>query len=348
MFQAAAAFGAGVLAQSSVQATCAQAPTCTAAPPEGSTAFKVSVRVLAASVPALAEPGRMLKFKMRLAASLAGVEKETEDADFAGPASKSSYFTVRDDAGTPSSPGDSRHSTERSSSHRFGGGAASNRVSSSGSEWAAWRFGDTLTFAARACDLLDGGMRLRLRVQSEACLGPVQVQMPHSSQDLGDAVVDLRQRVFPVASSSWSPPPYLNGIECEFEHQPTWETPAIVFPLSHVSDSPISGVEVSIPAKVALSFSLNVDPEVLMREVDQASKPLPYKVVDQVVSTILAPLALCGAAQDRHGETLAWASCSVDASDGAVTPPPRERRQPQALPVLPRVPAACSGGLRKV
>jgi len=332
------------MAQSSIQATCSQAPTCTAAPTEGETTFKVSVRVHAASVPALAEPGRMLKMKMRLGASLGGVDKETEDADFAGPESKSAWFTRRDEAATPSHAGESRQSTERSYSSKFG--AAASRGSDA--EWAAWRFGDTLTFAARASDLLDSGMRLRLHVQSDVCLGPVQVQMPHSTQDLGEAVVDLRHRVFPAAVASWSPPPFLNGIDCEFEAETSWETPALVFPLASINDSPMSGVEVSVPANVALSFSVNVDPEVLMREVDEASRPLPYKVARDLVSC-LTPLTLCSAG-GQAGDTMSWATeaAAWGCSDSAVTPRPRERRFPQSLPVLPKAKTDSLAALRKV
>lgn len=345
MLQAAAAFGAGFLAQSSVQTTCAQAPTCTATPSDGGTPFKLSVRVHAASVPALAEPSRMLKLKMRLGISLAGIEKETENADFAGPASSSAWFTLRDDTATPSSGGVSRNSSDRSSNGKFGAGTSR----ASPAEWASWRFGDTLTFAARARDLLDSGMRFRLHVQSDVCLGPVSVQMPHRAQEFGEAVVDLRHRVLPVAVPAFSTPPFLGGIDCEFESQPSWDTPALVFPLSHVSDSPHSGVEVSTLAKVALSFSLNVDPEVLMREVDAANKPLPYKVLASCLQVPLAPLALCAGEGNESDEAAAWAAEAVSwgCADGAVTPRPCER-QPQAIPVLPRPPPACNVGLRKV
>lgn len=346
MLQAAAAFGAGFLAQSSMQTSCAQAPTCTATPSEGGTSFKLSVRVHAASVPALAEPSRMLKLKMRLGAALAGAEKETEDADFAGPASSSAWFTLRGEASTPSSS--SRYASDRSSS----GKPCTSSAGAASAEWASWRFGDTLTFAVRACDLVDGGMRIRLRVQSDVCLGPVSVQMPRKAQEFGECVVDLRNKVLPVSVPSWSSPAFL-GVDCEFEPQPSWETPALVFPLSHVSDSPHSGVEVSTLAKVALSFNLNVDPEVLMREVDEASKPLPYKVADHFAACLMAPLAplpLCSGRGGDADEAAAWAveAMSWGCAGDAVTPRPRERKQPHALPVLPKVPAACDVGLRKV
>jgi hypothetical protein len=357
MMNAAAAFGAGVLAQHSLQATCASAPTCTAAPKEGGTSFKLSVRIHAASVPALGEQGRMVRLKLRLAVSLAGVEKETEDADFAGPARNSTWFTLKDE----------------SASTRSGCSTGCSSPSGAGGpvEWASWRFGDTLTFAVRTTDIIDGGLRLRLRVQSDVCLGPVQVQMPHSAQDLGEAVVDLRQRVFPVSVPSWSSTPFLGGMECEFQSQPLWETPALVFPLAQVCESALSGPEVNVQARAAISFTLNADPDVLMREVDEAKRPLPYKMAHQLIGCIhrgpVFPLALCSGDDAGEGdcevaafaaEARAWAC-----SDSAVTPREEEQhqqqqqqqqfRQPQppyySAPVLPS--KACSPGaygLRKV
>jgi len=366
MFQAAAAFSAGLLAQSSVQTTCSQAPSCSASPTDGGTPFKLSVRVHAASVPALGEPGRMVRLKMRLGVGFAGADKETEDADFAGPARSSAWFTFREEnnpsRGTTHRAGSWPSSTRGDCAAEFSPGTRSERScgssastsaetkgsSTSGADWASWRFGDTLTFAARTCDLLGGGMRLRLRVQSDVCLGPLQVQFPHTEQDLGEAVVDLRKRVLPASVASWSAPPFLGGAECEFDCPPSWETPALVFPLSHVSDSPHGGMEVNVLGKVAISFSLNTDPEALMREADQAEMPLTYKVADSLfacMQTPLAPLAVCGVgARDGEIDGAPWGSdVAWSCGDEAVTPRPRPRKQLAQQPVLPGAPPAVPG-----
>jgi len=210
-------------------------------------------------------------------------------------------------------------------------------------DWAAWRFGDTLTFAVRTSDLLGAGLRLRLRVQSDVvCLGPLQVQLPHRAQDYGEAVVDLRSRVLPASVPAWSPHQFFGGSECEFECPPAWETPALVFPLARVNDSPLSGVEVSTLARVALSFSVNADPTVLLREAEQFEMPLTYKVADGLLSCMhapLAPLAACSDAGRGDAEPWgggAWGGCA----DGEVTPRRPRRRAPlpggaKPEPVLP-------------
>jgi len=351
MLQAAAAFGAGLVAQQGLQTSCAQAPSCSAHQEEEGTACKISVRVHTASVPSLGEPGRMVRPRLRLEAAFAGAWKETEDADFAGPHQQ----LQSDVASCVASRCSSRMSCSSSATLRRSGSAPGLRTAGCAkrsadvhnntatvgdiAESCLWRFGDTLTFAVRPGDLLSGGMTLRLHVQSGMRLGPLHVEMPHSVQDLGEAVIDLRRRVLPACVPSW-PPGWEpdcglpgdrddwrpGGAECELECPPAWETPALVVPLTRLDKSPLSGVAVSIVARVALSFSVNVDPMALLREIEDAEKPLKDKFADRLAACLLAPLtplSVCG------GLTVGAASKASSAwglsADRQFTPRPHRR-----------------------
>merc|ERR1719210_1217870 len=81
MLQAAAVFGAGLLARES----CGQLPACSVDKTDVGTAFKLSVQVHAATVPSLGEPGHVVKLQPRLGVAFGGVWKETEIADFVMP-----------------------------------------------------------------------------------------------------------------------------------------------------------------------------------------------------------------------------------------------------------------------
>lgn len=298
MFQAAAAFGAGVFAQS-FQPRCSQAPSCTAAKEAGCPPCKLSVHVHAATVPELGEPRQMVQVKFRLRASIAGLSKETEEADFEGVSTEAAKARRR----APALP------RARSPAVPTAADAQSS----------TWRFGDTLTFPVRPGDLLNGGLMLQLRMQSGVRLGPWQVEMPHSAQDFGEAVVDIRHRVLPScvpsrcpqpvgcawgpgrappgwASEDWRPDP-----ECEVERPPLWESPALALPLMRVSRCPHSGVEVAVVARIVVSFSLGSDPAVLLKDIEDAERPLAHLLAARM-SSCFTPLAACGtdAGADKH------------------------------------------------
>lgn len=291
MFQAATAFGAGVFAQS-LQARCSQAPTCTAAKEADCPPCKLSVHVHAATVPELGEPRQMVQVKFRLRASIAGLSKETEEADFEGVSTEAAHARRRAPA------------RGRSPALPTSADAQSN----------TWRFGDTLTFPVRPRDLLNGGLMLQLRMQSGVRLGPWQVEMPHSAQDFGEAVVDIRHRVLPSCVPSrcpqpvgcaWGPgraPPggledWRPGPECEVERPPLWESPALALPLMRVSRCPHSGVEVAVVARIVVSFSLGSDPAVLLKDIEDAERPLAHLLAARM-SSCFTPLAACGADAD--------------------------------------------------
>lgn len=338
MLQTAAAFGAGLVTQSTLQTSCAQAPSCRAHQDEEGTACKISVRVHTASVPSLGRPGQLVRPKLRLEATFAGISKVTEDADFVGAdateARRARRPTSRARAEAPppkqqrpgaAAPTSSRPLGKSRSCADLRGGASAV-VASADACACLWRFGDTLTFAARPRDLLHGGMTLQLHVQSGVRLGPWDVDMPHSNQDFGEVVVDLRRRVLPACVPSWSPPPCNwqhglappgddddwrpgGGMDAELECPAAWESPALLVPLMRVSKSPLSGVEVSVVARVAISFSLNIDPQVLLKELEDAEKPLKDRFTDRFAACLrapLTPLGVCGWEANKKVGPPAW------------------------------------------
>lgn len=127
---------------------------------EGVKSFKLWVRAVAAAVPALSKPGVVTQRRPRLEVTLAGVEKETELADY-----------VADDESSPEA------------------GACAREC--------PWRFGDTLTFVATIEDVVGAGFKFRLRCNNDVFLGPVQFQLS-SLLDLGEGHASLRHRVLPA------------------------------------------------------------------------------------------------------------------------------------------------------
>merc|ERR1712190_69991 len=59
----------------------------------------------------------------------------------------------------------------------------------------------------------------------------------------------------------------------------------------HVSDTLQSGIEMNVAAHVAVSFSINMNPIVLLHEVEESERPLVEKVV--------APVARCMSEQTK-------------------------------------------------
>jgi len=170
------AFGGGVLLQDTLAKV--SLPQVKRAS-DGATSFRLSVRAVSASVPALCKPGLLSQRRPRLEVSLGDVHKDTELADY-----------VEEDESSPEA-GERAHECP-------------------------WRFGDTLTFVASVKDVLSGDLRFRLRAHSEVFLGPVQLQL-QSVAELGEGSCNIRQRVLPacvrdrhlcngMASSLWESP----------------------------------------------------------------------------------------------------------------------------------------------
>jgi len=125
---------------------------------DGSATFKLSVRVLGASVPGLEAPGLTLRQRPFLEALLNGTKKETEFADF-----DTSLNSVKAGAGAHECP---------------------------------WRFSDTLTFATRLQDVMGPGLKLNLRAKKELSMGFLQLEL--QAGEIGEGAVDLRQRALPA------------------------------------------------------------------------------------------------------------------------------------------------------
>lgn len=157
MIPAAVAFGGGFFAKESIAK--ANLPQLKRAP-DGAACFRISVRAVSASVPALGKPGLLSQRRPLLEVSLGEVQKDTELADY-----------VEDDESSPEA------------------GACAREC--------PWHFGDTLTFVATLKDVLGPGLRFRLRAHSDILLGPVQFQL-QSVADLGEGSFSLRHRILPA------------------------------------------------------------------------------------------------------------------------------------------------------
>lgn len=188
--------------------------------------FKLSVRIVAASVPALPAPGTWTRQRPKVEVTLGDVQKETEFADFVG----------KDDAS-------------------FAVGTCAREC--------PWRFGDTLTFIATLRDVKEGGLKLRLRGHSDVNLGPVMFHLT-SVSELGQGCVDLRRRALPA---------------CERDRRSAsgdaaWESPVLLIPIVPVRGGVVTdGHQYGEPtAHVALSFSLNVDPDEILQAIDAQSR----------------------------------------------------------------------------
>lgn len=157
MLPAAFAFSGGVYVKDAISK--ANLPRFRSAS-DGTASFRLSVRIVSASVPALVKPGLLSQRRPRLEVTLGDVQKDTELADY-----------VADDESSPEA------------------GACAREC--------PWRFGDTLTFVASLKDVSGPGLRFRLRAHSDIFLGPVQLQLQRVA-DLGEGSYDIRQRILPA------------------------------------------------------------------------------------------------------------------------------------------------------
>lgn len=196
--------------------------------------FKLSVRVLSASIPTIDAPGLLMRQRPRAQVALGLVTKETEPAEFSGSSS-------------------------------------SGRSNSFSGVDCPWRFGDTLTVSASLADVLGPGLQLRLNTNNEAKIGPLKVKLASVNQ-LGECTVDLRRRVLPacVRVRHCDPDgatPHA-GSACTDGSYRVWESPVLVFALTHVSGNQ-KGV-----SHVALTFAVTADPEELMNMANSTERSL--------------------------------------------------------------------------
>mmetsp|Transcript_1002 Transcript_1002/g.2012 ORF Transcript_1002/g.2012 Transcript_1002/m.2012 type:complete len:419 (-) Transcript_1002:125-1381(-) len=122
-------------------------------------AFKVSLRLVAASVPVLHKPGLVARQRPFLEVNVGAVTKETELADFVPGSSAGTADDVLGDC--------------------------------------PWRFDEMLTFELDRKDVLGTGVRLRLRAHSDIQLGPLQLELKNSA-DIGDVMLSFEDRLLPA------------------------------------------------------------------------------------------------------------------------------------------------------
>mmetsp|Transcript_54511 Transcript_54511/g.100862 ORF Transcript_54511/g.100862 Transcript_54511/m.100862 type:complete len:408 (+) Transcript_54511:53-1276(+) len=234
---------------------------------DGTHSFKLSVHVVAAAVPALGKPGTWSRTRPRLEARLNGVQKDTELADY-----------------------------------------QSDSALDAGANWAAecpWRFGDTLTFSAELKDLTgSNGLYIRVRAHKDVSIGPVQLEFTDIA-DLGEACVDLRQRVFPACVCDKNGKEGVPG---------TWQSPVLLIPLNPVHGGLFKsrGYQLNeAVGHVALVFSMDVDPESLLKVFDGETRNVAEaigngaKVIENSASHVLQFLERpvnMGASRSREGE----------------------------------------------
>lgn len=212
MFNMAAAFGGGML----IRQTWDEMKLPRLKRANETSGFRLSVRVVAASAPALSKPGWLSGQRPALEVSVGDVHKETELGDYEE------------------------------------GGSSSREVSKD----CPWRFGDVLTFKLSMQELQGPGLKLKLRAVSDLMLGPLQLQMARR-QDVGEACLDLRRRALPF---------------CGRKGEEVWESPVLLVPLSHVRGGIFADAQLGeAVATVAVSFSVDTDPETILAAVEAPS-----------------------------------------------------------------------------
>lgn len=309
MFQAAATFGAGLLAGQGLGACQERLPGCRlrSLTEDAGTAFRLSVHVIGARSDELARPGFIARPELRLEVVLGQARKQTEAADFVGEPQAAAARGASNwgDLGCTSGGGGSHSSTSRSSSSS-GASAAADL----GGDRCPWRFDDTLTFAVGAADVLGGGLRLRLGARSDVHFGPLQVRLP-TTQDLGEGILELRAGV--LSACRLAAHAAVDGRSggrdgAAARGKKVWQTPVLVVPLIRAGDLMRSGGSAAV-SHVWLSCSVSVDPEKLLLEAEQAGRSLVDRVVDPCMQCVQAPG--CGALHYCTAGLSAAPACSA-------------------------------------
>jgi len=247
MLNVAAAFSGGLWVQHKLNDIAL--PRISRAVDDGET-FKLSVKVLSASIPGLAEPGLLTRERPRIEVVLGGGRKETEFGDFRP---DGAWARV---------------------SNKSVAGAANDDTRCS------WSFGDTLTFVATRADVLGPGLQVWVRTQSEVLLGPFQVSISRPS-DVGMCSVDIRRLVLP----SCSPMPGADVGTAGGGAPSVWESQPLLLPLTYIGGSAPPPSERNFvlgesAGHVALSFSVNAPPGALLREAEEATKPFVSRMAN--------------------------------------------------------------------
>lgn len=256
-------------------------------------AFRLSVRVLSAAIPALCSPGLLMRQRPRAEVTLGNAHKETEPAE----------FSTCESAASRAASGNNAGSSTKADEREPGEGRPSAGVE------CPWRFGDTLTFVAGLADVMGPGLKLRLTAHTDLRLGPLQVELARQ-KDLGGCIIDLRRRVLPACvHTRRCDPDGSGGVAGPDGSHTLWETPVLLLaltPSAPVSEGDISQGSSCAPAHVALTFGVSSNPEVLTKLAADAERPLAEKVVSPFVSPLKQLVhepSLCSkTSASRHSE----------------------------------------------
>lgn len=264
MIQALAAFSGGLWVQNKLSDL--QLPQLSRRINEAES-FKLSVQVVAASIPGLTDSGLLTRERPRVAALLNGVRKETEFGD-CNPDENDLLALPGTDNLPPCD----------------------------------WHFNETLTFAVTVADVLAGqSVQLWIHTYSDVRFGPFQVNLTRA-RDIGVCSVELQKQVLPDCVPSEE-----SGDSTRHQETPrkrgsySWETPVLPFPLTHVGDSKGSAgnfVLGQAAGHLLVKFSMNADPQAILQRAESASRPLVERVADPFRQMIAAPVRWVEAASE--------------------------------------------------
>lgn len=274
MLNAAAAFGGGIWVQNRLGDL--PIPKISRAVDQDET-FKLSVRVLSASIPGLTNPGLLTQERPRVETVLGGSNKQTELGDFKpdGFYSKVLSKVDADDVHCP------------------------------------WSFGDALTFTATHDDLLSSGLQVWVRTQSDIRFGPLQMSLSKPC-DVGMCSVDIRRVVLPACA------PQQLSAESNGDLVSSWDSSPMVFSLTHVGGVPSSERTYALGESagyIALIFSVDTSPTLLLKIADDKTKPMVDRVANPLKEwTVRTAQAAADSTQSALQQPIKWVIAAGEAA----------------------------------
>lgn len=238
--------------------SCNSSCTVRAQRPSQGTSFKLTVHVHAATVPSVGKPGPFHCHLPRLEFILGdGVQKSTDDGEYTGEMIPDRACDVLN-ASRP-------EIRKKASRFRFLSGL---RTTSDVQGDFPWRFGDSITFTVHVADIVSAGLKCNMNMHSQLLIGPLQIQL--QNEIIGGFVLDIRRTVLPACA--YRPAVTNDGTTI-------WQTPVDLVPLTRMDSDQHSGLRLVVVGQVALSFSVNVDPNILMQEASEAARPLAERML---------------------------------------------------------------------
>lgn len=297
MLQALAAFSGGIWVQHKISEL--QFPQLSRARDEGET-FKLTVRIIAASIPGLDSSGLLTRERPRISAVLGDARKETEFGD------SEQDILVNHPEGNSQDP-----------------------------IQCPWHFGEELTFAATIGDILGQGVQIWVRSYSDFRIGPFQVNLART-RDVGVCTVDLKNCILPECAQARRGDSTTSssrmGSQGEGSHHlPIWESPLLTFPLTHVGGSSGSSFIIGQAAgHVLATFSVNADPKALLQAASDYTRPLADRLTDPFKQLIREPVRwVVAAAEGCHTDPI----CGVAGSKSISPQPSFQYQRPPFEPV---------------